>query len=295
MDILKIVSSQFKLRPNTQTAEIESRLLHNATCLRNEPFSFQALYRSASQNPMWEQVSISVKCDLPLQVYRVDWCAVSNAVNIHNEDGFGGRFIFHISDEPTEKVLDNYRVAVESVREVLKGQIIVDALSDIEFYRKGLVPCPVAHIEQAEQFSAECDSFWLYYTGAPIAKYSNRLITNTAARERVLGLQLYYYGAEDFLHWAYNFYYNTLSSGTFDPMSNPCGYKNIPGATFLAYPTADGAVPSICEKIMAEAMDDVRAQQLFTFQVVLFMFIVRFYAVFIHINLRMTLCCISKQ
>ncbi len=90
MDILKIVSSQFKLRPNTPTAEIESRLLHNATCLRNEPFSFQALHRSASQNPMWEQVSISLKCDLPLNVYRVDRCAVSNAVNIHNEDGFEG-------------------------------------------------------------------------------------------------------------------------------------------------------------------------------------------------------------
>ena len=52
-----------------------------------------------------------------------------------------------------------------------------------------------------------------------------------------------------------------MSTGVYDPLSNPCGYKNYPGAAYLAYYTRDGAIPSVAEKLMCEAMDDVRALQ----------------------------------
>ena len=50
-----------------------------------------------------------------------------------------------------------------------------------------------------------------------------------------------------------------MSAGLYDPKSNPCGYKNLPGCSYLAYPVRGGAVPSIREKLMGEAMDDRRA------------------------------------
>ena len=173
-----------------------------------------------------------------------------------------GDFIFHISDEPRPKGVEDYRKAVESVREILSGRMVVDALSHLEFYQQGLVKTPVVFISHAEECVGVCDDFWLYYTGEMVeTEITNRLISIDSARTRVLGLQLWYYGAKGFLHWGYNYCYDYMSGGFFDPISNPCGYKNYPGASFLAYYTRKGAIPSISEKLMAEAMDDVRALQ----------------------------------
>ncbi len=173
------------------------------------------------------------------------------------------RLIFHISDEPTSKILDSYTRAASIVAEILAPFKCVDALSEIEFYRKGLVRTPAASIENAEIFSKECDSFWVYYTcGTYVKMCSNRLITNTAARTRVLGVQMYTYGASGFLHWGYNYFYDRMSQAFFDPKSNPCGYKMLPGCSYLAYPDKDGAVPSLREVHMREAFDDLRTLKL---------------------------------
>ena len=171
-------------------------------------------------------------------------------------------FIFHISDEPPGDGLEDYRRAAESVRGVLAGHTVIDALSHVEFYKQGIVSTPVAFIAYAEDFYGQCDDFWLYYTGGLNRKeITSRLTSVHSARTRVLGLQLWYYGAKGFLHWGYNYCYDYMSTGIFDPISNPCGYKNYPGVCFLAYYTPEGAIPSIAEKLMGEAMDDVRALQ----------------------------------
>ncbi len=174
-----------------------------------------------------------------------------------------GRLLFHISDEPTDKHLKSYKKAYETVTDLLEDYNIADALSDVSFWRTGLVKSPIAVINKADEFFAECPHFWLYYTcGTYLRNCSNRLITNTAARTRVLGLQLYRYNADGFLHWGYNYYYDRLSEGFFDPKSNPCGYKQLPGCSYLAYPVKSGAVPSLREEYMREALDDFRALKL---------------------------------
>ena len=119
------------------------------------------------------------------------------------------------------------------------------------------VGTPVA---KADEFDGECDNFWLYYTCGTYAKLcTNRLITNTAARTRVLGLQMYNYKAAGFLQWGYNYYYDRMSEGWFDPKVDPDGYKLIPGCSYLCYPESDGAVPALREIHMREAFDDLRA------------------------------------
>lgn len=171
-------------------------------------------------------------------------------------------FLFHISDEPPWDGLEDYSKAADSVRGSLSGHRVIDALSHVEFYKQGVASTPVAFIAYAEDFVGVCDNFWLYYTGGLNRKeIASRLISVNSARTRVLGLQLWYYGAKGFLHWGYNYCYNYMSNGFFDPISNPCGYKNYPGGSFLAYYTPEGAIPSIAEKLMGEAMDDVRALQ----------------------------------
>ncbi|MBQ4324136.1 MAG: DUF4091 domain-containing protein [Clostridia bacterium] len=175
--------------------------------------------------------------------------------------------VFHISDEPAMKHFDAYKSAVESVKDILSDYPLADALSHMEYYREGLVKQPVAFIDRAEEFEAVGAPFWVYYTGGPHhRRATNRLITNSAARTRVLGLQMYRYNALGFLHWGYNYYYDRLSNGLFEPRSNPCGYKQYPGAAHLVYPvygnTECHVAPSIREKHMAEAIDDLRALRL---------------------------------
>ena len=171
--------------------------------------------------------------------------------------------LFHISDEPTDKQIDGYRRAYETVADLLSGYDMIDALSDAEFYKTGLVRTPVAVISNADKFAEVCPRFWLYYTcGTYLRECSNRLITNTAARTRVLGLQLYYYKAIGFLHWGYNYYYDRMTSARFDPKQNPCGYKLLPGCSWLAYPLQSGAAPSLREEHMREVFDDLRLYKL---------------------------------
>ena len=53
---------------------------------------------------------------------------------------------FHISDEPYEKYLESYRRAKEMVMKYLDGFTVIDALSDYDFYKKGVVEHPVVSI-----------------------------------------------------------------------------------------------------------------------------------------------------
>lgn len=181
-----------------------------------------------------------------------------------HETGIRERMVFHISDEPSAAHEAHYRAAVEAVRPYLSGCVVADALSDYRYYESGLVKTPIAALNHVDAFAGRCDDLWIYYTGGPYMKNcSNRLISNTPARTRVLGVQMYVLGAKGFLHWGYNYYYDRMSQGLFDPFADPCAYKQMPGSTYLAYPGRDGhALPSIREKLMAEAFSDLDALRL---------------------------------
>ncbi len=178
------------------------------------------------------------------------------------EEGIWEQMVFHISDEPSAAHEAHYRAAVEGVRPYLRGCLIADALSDYRYYESGLVSTPIASLDHVGAFAGRCENLWVYYIGA-LKNCANRLIPNTAARTRVLGVQMYALGAKGFLHWGYNYYYDRMSQGLFDPFADPCAYMQSPGTTYIVYPGRDGrAVPSIREKLMAEAFIDLGALQL---------------------------------
>jgi len=89
MKLLKTVSSQLKLRFETSENEIDARIITSASCFRNEPFSFQILYRSEDK-ALWENLSVQVETDLPLQVYRVDQVPIQNTANLYRGKGYAG-------------------------------------------------------------------------------------------------------------------------------------------------------------------------------------------------------------
>ena len=77
-DYLKIVSSQYKHLPERYGDYINTRVISNASVLKNEPFSFQALYR-AEGGRFSHPVSIYADSDLPIKSWRVDYVPVTNA------------------------------------------------------------------------------------------------------------------------------------------------------------------------------------------------------------------------
>lgn len=176
------------------------------------------------------------------------------------------KLIFHLSDEPVKEQLENYRKTHDTVEDLLEDNLICDAMYDSSFYEAGLVDQPIIAVRHLKDYDEKrCPSIWIYYTGGDECT-ANRKISNTAAATRVLGIHMYKYNAKGFLHWAYNYYYDRMSFGFSNPHANVNAYKFLPGISYLCYPINEKGtatvVPSIREKLMAEAMDDLRALKL---------------------------------
>lgn len=174
--------------------------------------------------------------------------------------------LFHISDEPNEECVSFYENAQKIVGEEIKDYMCGDALSHFEYYEKGYTKKPIVIVdsEEMDKFVNSCDDYWVYYTGNQLkCGCSNRIIQTPSARNRVLGLQMYVGDAKGFLHWGYNYYYDIISQGMFNPLLNPCGYNQLAGTSYLVYPDTRGkAIPSLRLKVFYEGLNDYRALQL---------------------------------
>ncbi|MBQ4592475.1 MAG: DUF4091 domain-containing protein [Clostridia bacterium] len=180
--------------------------------------------------------------------------------------GLYHKCFYHISDEPSLSALDHYRKCKEMVAPYLKGYPIIDALSELEFYTSGAIDKPVPNTRSAHKFhEAGVPGLWTYYCGGGRAGVADRSVSMPTHRTRMLGVQLYYYNIEGFLHWGYNFYNTRHSYSVLDPYANPDGsYFNPAGDCFLVYPGTDGtAWPSLRLNALREAVDDIRALRLY--------------------------------
>ena len=171
------------------------------------------------------------------------------------------KMLFHLSDEPSEKNAEGYRRAKAAVGDLLDGFMTGDALSQYLFYEQGLVQTPIAVTRTVGDFVGKCKHLWCYYTGGQIQDgLSNRILVVPPERNRMIGIQMYVSRVEGFLHWGYNYYYDRLSQGLYDPKFNPCGYNNNPGTAYSVYPGRNGeAIQSIHQKSFHEALVDMRA------------------------------------
>lgn len=171
---------------------------------------------------------------------------------------------FHISDEPHLSQIATYRAAKESIADVMAGCKFFDALSDLEFYRQGLVDRPVCATNHIAPFlAAKTPGLWAYYCTAQGVDVSNCFLAMPGARTRIYGVQLYKFGIEGCLHWGYNFYNAMDSVYRVDPHCvTDCGGVYPGGDAFLVYPGADGTPEESVRLLqLDEAMADLRALQ----------------------------------
>ncbi len=177
-------------------------------------------------------------------------------------NGLEKRVLIHVSDEPNFSMLRSYSKASKLIHKLYNGYKIVDALSDIWFYRLGIVSTPIPSNDHIDKFIGKTDELWTYYCSAQTKKnVSNRFFCNDSIRTRVIGYQMFKYDVKGFLHWGYNFYYTQLSKALVDPFKvSDAGGKFPSGDSYVVYPAKDGtAYHSIRLKVFYDALQDMAA------------------------------------
>ena len=175
------------------------------------------------------------------------------------------RCYFHISDEPNTEQLESYKAAKAVVADLLEGYPIMDALSNFEFFKQGIVPLPIPSNDPVEPFiEAGVPGLWTYYCCGQLSGVSNRMMAMPLWRTRSIGYQFYKYDIAGFLQWGYNFYNTCGSVDPINPFVDACGEYWVPaGDTYSVYPAQNGeAMESIRILSFYEALQDVRAMKL---------------------------------
>ena len=187
---------------------------------------------------------------------------LSSLISHMKSRGLDKKCIFHMSDEPQASDEASYRRAVESVRDVLDGYTVADAISETKYYENGLCRCPIPGVDSAKDFLPLIpEGLWVYYCCGQSVNVSNRFIALPLARVRIIGIQMWKYKIGGFLHWGYNFYNSQNSRYPIDPYRITDGDYFAPaGDAFSVYPGDGGeAVPSLRLRAFYEALCDVRA------------------------------------
>jgi hypothetical protein len=179
--------------------------------------------------------------------------------------GIENRLMFHISDEPGVKHLEQYKLVKSNIADLLACYPVYDALSDFDFYESGVVANPIPASDRIEPFlDANIENLWTYYCCGQWKDVSNRFIDMPLARTRIIGAQMWKYNIAGFLQWGYNFYYTRFSKREINPFVITDGDAFVPaGDTFSVYP-APGGKPyrSLRLVAFAEALADMRALSL---------------------------------
>ncbi len=179
--------------------------------------------------------------------------------------GIKNKCWFHVSDEPSLHQIGSYRRASKLIKELFPGYNTFDALSNIEFYKKGLIKTPVPNVSEADEFYGKVEDFWTYYCcGQHRSFVPNRFFAMPSLRNRILGFQLYRYNAKGFLQWGYNFWYSQYSKSEIDPFKVTDAGGSFPsGDAFVVYPGENGKpLNSLRFEVFAEGLQDMRALQL---------------------------------
>ncbi len=172
--------------------------------------------------------------------------------------GIADKTYFHISDEPSPDAFDSYMEKHDFVAPFLKGFKVIDALSHVEFFQKGIVKYPVCSTSSIEPFLEEdIPERWCYYCCSQGNWVGNRFIAMPSYRNRILGVQMYLADIKGFLQWGFNFYNTALSKEHIDPYRVTDSDMAFPaGDPFSVYPYKNSAIESIRTVVFYQAIQD---------------------------------------
>ncbi|HJN16021.1 MAG TPA: DUF4091 domain-containing protein [Armatimonadota bacterium] len=172
---------------------------------------------------------------------------------------------FHVSDEPHgAEHLKNYVAARALLGELAPWMKVMDALSGIEYGRQGLTDMPIPSISVTKQYHDEGIPSWTYFCCGPRGAYLNRLHDTPLAKIRASGWLFHRFKCLGFLHWGYNYWYESQTRNMIDPFTVTDGLRWpnwAYGDTCLVYPGPDGPIDSIRGEVFKESLQDMALLQ----------------------------------
>lgn len=182
------------------------------------------------------------------------------------QEGILEQSLFHISDEPHGEQITQYRRVREMMRELAPWIRTMDALTDITFAQQGLVDMPIPSVHTALGFVEAGIPSYCYYCCFPRAGYVQRLLDTPLPKIAMHGMLFYRWPFKGFLHWGYNYWYQSQTRNLIDPFCVQDGLASDEGGwaygdTFQVYPGPDGPIASLRWEVLGEALQDYRLLQ----------------------------------
>jgi hypothetical protein len=176
-------------------------------------------------------------------------------------EGIVAQSFFHVSDEPHgESDLAAYREAREMLGELAPWMRVMDALTELDFAQQGLTDMPIPSIRTALDFVAAGVPSWCYYCCGPRGRYLNRLLDTPLSKIAMHGFLFYRWPFQGFLHWGYNYWYESQTRRMIDPyfVQDGLAWERgwAYGDPFMVYPGAGGPVDSMRWEVFSEALQD---------------------------------------
>jgi hypothetical protein len=174
-------------------------------------------------------------------------------------EGLIDKSFFHLSDEPGEAHMENYRRARTLLKELAPWMKVADALSDVHYGREGLTDIPIPITATARDYAEAGIPAWVYFCCGPRGRFLNRQMDTPLAKIRMSGWLFYRLKAQGFLHWGYNYWYKSQTQQLIDPFTEQsgCAWPGWAyGDTSVVYPGADGPLYSIRWEVFAESLQD---------------------------------------
>ncbi len=170
------------------------------------------------------------------------------------------RSFFHVSDEPHgDDVLANYKAARSLLLELAPWIKTMDALSEISYGRDKVTDMPIPSIQVTRQFMEEKIPCFTYFCCGPRGRYLNRLLDTPLVKIRMSGWLFHRFKTLGFLHWGYNYWYQSQTRNLIDPFCESAG-RAWPGwaygDTFVVYPGSDGPIDSLRWEIFGLSLQD---------------------------------------
>jgi len=182
------------------------------------------------------------------------------------QEGILDKSLFHISDEPHGEQITQYRRVREMIRELAPWIHTMDALTDLSFGQQGVVDMPIPSTHTALEFVRAGITSFCYYCCMPRAGYIQRLLDTPLPKIAMHGLLFYRWPFKGFLHWGYNYWYQSQTRHLIDPFCEQDALASDGGGwaygdPFQVYPGADGPIDSVRWEVVGECLQDYRLLQ----------------------------------
>jgi len=176
-------------------------------------------------------------------------------------NGWRGRWVQHVTDEPTGANAADYRVLAGMVRKYMPGVVILDATMNTTLAGSVDIWCPQCqeyqkHRDFFESQRALGDRVWFYTCCSPGGPWLNRLLDMELARPALFGWAMARYRLDGFLHWGLN-QYRTDQDPFGQSVVTHGGGSSLPaGDTHVIYPGKDGPWSSVRFESQREGFED---------------------------------------